>query len=103
MLEQIRGKSLDELEDLMGRFSRDDTGDDVQDDTTDIVSDQATAEAQDDREYRQARLTRVTSIFARFAWRSEENREGESISGRASSISIRVSSSSEFIPSSERE
>jgi hypothetical protein len=103
MLEQIRGKSLDELEDLMGGFSRDYAGDDVQDDAIDIVGDQAAAEARDDGEHQQARPTRPHSIFARFARRSEENKGGESISGRASSASIRVSSGSEFIPSSERE
>jgi hypothetical protein len=29
MLEQIKGRSLDELEDLMGGFSREPTGDDL--------------------------------------------------------------------------
>src|SRR6266487_1815577 len=37
MLEQIKGKSLDELEDLMGGFSRDLAGDDIQDDSADDV------------------------------------------------------------------
>ena len=36
MMEQIRGKSLDELEDLMSGFSRDDAGDDDQDDAADV-------------------------------------------------------------------
>ncbi|KAH6702793.1 hypothetical protein BKA61DRAFT_646779 [Leptodontidium sp. MPI-SDFR-AT-0119] len=36
MLEQIKGKSLDELEDLMGRFGRDLTGNDIQDAVEDV-------------------------------------------------------------------
>jgi hypothetical protein len=40
MLEQIEGKSLDELEDLMGGFSRDAAGDDIQDDSGDIEIDE---------------------------------------------------------------
>jgi hypothetical protein len=45
MLEWIKKKSLDELEDLMGGFSRDAVGDDILDDTTNSSSDGIIANA----------------------------------------------------------
>jgi len=48
MLEQIKKKSLDELEELMGGFSRDAAGDNIQDDTSDASGDDIGAGATGD-------------------------------------------------------
>jgi hypothetical protein len=40
MLEQIKGRSLDELEDLTSGFSREPAGDDLQDDGREIRGDE---------------------------------------------------------------
>jgi hypothetical protein len=125
MMEQIKGKSLDELEDLMSGFSRDSTGDDEQDSAMDgqSDSDNNSAGAYDRRRSHDS-ISTSRSIMARFARSSRNDRVrrsvvfvaaspdrpsstgGSSTSGgimarfaRQESVSKAGSSGSEFIPS----
>jgi hypothetical protein len=50
MLEQIKGKSLDELEDLMGGFSREHASDNAEDDTADRSGEEVEVRIRDDED-----------------------------------------------------
>ena len=78
MLEQIKKKSLDELKDLIGGFSRNTTGDNIQDNTLNGSSDRISAGAIGDNrgggdDYSQSRST-SRSIMATFGQRPVDNR-----------------------------
>lgn len=104
MLEQIKGKSLDELEDLMGEFSRDAAGDDLHDDSRDIGGDEAGSGARDDSEDHDDHSQPCSgrSIMAAFARTSNDNRGGDSILDETITTIITVSSGSLFAPSIDR-
>jgi hypothetical protein len=103
MLEQIKKKSLDELEDLMGGFSRDAVGDDIQDDTLNGSGDEISAGSMgnnrgggdDNGQSRSA----SRSIMAAFGRRPGDDEGRESIFDETVSTTVTVSSGSVFVPS----
>ena len=95
MLEQIKKKSLDELEDLMGGFSRDAAGDDIQGDASDASGDEIGAN--DHSQSRSAGTRR--SIMAAFGRRPVHNGGRESVSNESISTTGTISSGSVFVPS----
>jgi hypothetical protein len=105
MLEQTKNKSLDELEDLMGGFSREYADDDTQDDSSDVGSDELRAKAGvDERDvdidsHRQSRSAGTgRSIMAAFA-RISNNERSRWSELDESVTAITVSSGSVFMPS----
>ena len=101
MLERIKKKSLDELEDLMGGFSRDAVGDDILDNAINGSSDGIianTAGGGDD--HSQSRSTSSgRSIMAAFGRRTVNDGGQESVFSESVSTSITISSGSVFVPS----
>jgi len=101
MLEQIKKKSLDELEELMGGFSRDAAGDNIQDDTSDASGDDigagAAGDGDDHSQSRSAGTRR--SIMAAFGRRPGDNEGRESVFDETVSITVTISSGSVFVPS----
>jgi hypothetical protein len=101
ILEQIKKKSLDELEELMGGFSRDAAGDDIQDDASDASGDNiaagATGDGDDHSQSRSAGTGR--SIMAAFGRRPVNDEGRESVFSESVSTSITISSGSVFVPS----
>jgi hypothetical protein len=101
MLERIKKKSLDELEDLIGGFSRDAVGDDILDNAANGSSDGIIANTTgggDD--YSQSRSTSSSrSIIATFSQRTVNDGGQESVFSESVSTSITISSSSIFVPS----
>ena len=90
MMEQIRGKSLDELEDLMSGFSQDPADNTVQD--TDIRSDGDDEEAEGvDNDQRPGRLPSPSSIFSRFAWLLQNNRGAGNVKVKAGRPAVATS------------
>ena len=104
MLEQTKNKSLDELEDLMSGFSREDANIDIQDDSSDVGSNTLRVEVKVDERgtdvYRPSRSTASIgrSIMAAFARRSDNERSRGSMLDE-SVTTMTVSSGSVFIPS----
>lgn len=106
IIEQIKGKSLDELEDLISRFSQDYTGSRVTDSGIDVSEHKVGNEAHEGDDYnythpaRPARASR--GIMAQFAWQPCTNRGRESVFSKVSSINMTRTSSSEFILSNSK-
>jgi hypothetical protein len=103
MLEQTKNQSLDELEDLMGGFSREYADDDIQDDRSDIGSNDPGVEVgvneRDSGGNRQSRSARIgRSIMAAFARTSHDERSRGS-QWDESVTAMTVSSGSVFAPS----
>ena len=96
MLEQIKRKSLDELEDLIGGFSRDAAGDDLQDDPSDASGGEIGAGAVGDGDDRSQSRSAGTSrsIIAVHDDGGRENVSRESVS-----TPVTISSGSIFVPS----
>ena len=101
MLEQIKKKSLDELEDLMSGFSRDAAGDDIQGDISTVSSDETSTGATGGDDHSQSRSAGTTlgrGIMAAFGRRIGDDGGRESkLDGRVTTIT--VSSGSVFVPS----
>ena len=79
MLEQTKNQSLDELEDLMGGFSREYADDDIPDDRSDVGRDDPGVEVgvseRDSGGHRESRSARTgRSIMAAFARKSNDGR-----------------------------
>jgi hypothetical protein len=93
MMEQIKGKSLDELEDLMSGFSRDSAGDADQDGAADISSHEASHEAEggDDDQSPDRPTGTGRSIFAHFARRSRNGGGRRSVVVEAGNPAVSVS------------
>lgn len=98
MLERIKTKSLDELEDLMGGFSRDAVGDDLLDDAASASGDEAVGGGDDHSQSRSAGSGR--SIMAAFGRGPVHSDRQESVSIETVSMTRPTSSSgSVFVPS----
>ncbi|KAN0095005.1 hypothetical protein V8E51_015716 [Hyaloscypha variabilis] len=96
MLEQIKKKSLDELEDLMGGFSRDAAGDDIQDDPSDASGGEIGAGAVGDGDDRSQSRSAGTS---RSIITVHDDGGRESVSRESASTPVTMSSGSIFVPS----
>ncbi|KAN0108918.1 hypothetical protein V8E51_008660 [Hyaloscypha variabilis] len=96
MLEQIKKKSLDELEDLIGGFSRDAAGDDIQDDPSDASGGEIGAGAVGDGDDRSQSRSAGTS---RSIITVHDDRGRESVSRESASTPVTMSSGSIFVPS----
>ena len=102
MLEQTKNQSLDELEDLMGGFSREHADADIQDDSSDVGSDELGAEVGVDERsadvYRPSRSAGTgRSIMAAFARKSNDERSRRSeLDESVTTITV---SGSVFVPS----
>ncbi|KAN0090652.1 hypothetical protein V8E51_013788 [Hyaloscypha variabilis] len=96
ILEQIKKKSLDELEDLMGGFSRDAAGDDIQDDPSDASGGEIGAGAVGDGDDRSQSRSAGTS---RSIITVHDDGGRESVSRESASTPVTMSSGSIFVPS----
>ncbi len=96
MLEQIKRKSLDELEDLMGGFSRDAAGDDIQDDPSDASGSEIGASTIGDSDDRSQSRSAGTS---RSIIAAHNNGGRENVSRESVSTPVTISSGSIFVPS----
>jgi hypothetical protein len=103
MLEQTKNQSLDELEDLMGGFSREHADADIQDDGSDVGSDELGAEVRVDERGADAYRPSLSagtgrSIMAAFARKSNDGRS-RGCELDESVTTTTISSGSVFIPS----
>lgn len=100
MLERIKKKSLDELEDLMGGFSRDAAGNNFQDDSSGASGDEISAGAGGGDDHSQSRsVSTGRSIMAAFGRRRVDDGGQESVFSESVSTSVTISSGSVFVPS----
>jgi hypothetical protein len=105
MLEHIKGKSLDELEDLIGGLSRDHAADDIQDDRRSASSDGVSSRGLDDGEHSRddsqgRRPARAGGgFFAAFAQRSNRGDSRETLSNVTVADTVTDTSGSVFVPS----
>jgi hypothetical protein len=103
MLEQIKGKSLDELEELMGELSRDPAVDLIRDPAADLVRDGLSDTSGDEAGgvlYQVRRPARPSKrIFAAFARQPEGSQDRESAGSTTDRTPGTTSSGSLFVPS----
>ena len=103
MLEQIKGKSLDELEDLIGRFSQDLASDDIQDDSADDVGGDgvgrgARNDGKESGHPNQPRSANTGTSIAALARTSGDDINRESTFDDIVTTTVTVSSRSLFVP-----
>jgi hypothetical protein len=94
MMEQVRGKSLDELEDLIGSFSRDFAGSVEPDGATDIRGEVGhVAVGGDQVDGPDDTISTSTSIMAQFGRASRDNGVSRSVVAEATNMAMALSES----------